>query len=255
MGLLSTFRHRSADETQGSKIFVIGSGRSGTHWLGYILEGHSDIHVTIEKPPIFDWVTAIALDPSKRASLLPKLIKRYRVEHQSVSPKHYADKSHPNIWIAEDLAAAFPEALFVGIQRNPFATVNSMLKHSGVLSWHERWQEFPVPNRFLGITHEIRADYESMPLAAKCALRWKAHRERLQDLRQTMGSRLLVLKYEDLIMEPDAHLVSLSNFLSLRSAIPRPNIKSESLDRWKAELNDDTKQQIADITGVSVDGW
>jgi len=235
-------RDRSGRPCHSSKIFVIGSGRSGTHWVGYILEAHPDIHVTIEKPPIFEWVTTMAL---------PKLIERYRIEHQSVSPKHYADKSHPNIWIAEELAAAFPEALFVGIQRNPYATVASMLKHEGVLAWHKRWKEFPVPNRFLGITYENRAAYESMPLAAQCALRWKVHRERLQNLRQTMDSRLLVLNYEDVIRESEAQLAALDAFLSLPSALPKPAVKSESLDRWKTELSEEIKQQIAGVTGLS----
>ena len=45
-----SLRDRSGRPCQSSKIFVIGSGRSGTHWVGYILEAHPDIHVTIEKP-------------------------------------------------------------------------------------------------------------------------------------------------------------------------------------------------------------
>lgn len=251
MKLLPSFR-RDAGRRQepGNKIFVIGSGRSGTHWVGYILEGHPGIHVTIEKPPIFKWVTEIALDPGRKELLLPKLLKRYEVEHQAVRPRHYADKSHPNIWIAEELAAAFPEARFVGIQRNPYATVASMLKHPGVLAWHERWKEFPVPNPFLGITRENHATYEAMPLAAKCALRWKAHRERLLQLRDTLGPRLLVLQYEDVILDPEAQLAALDGFLSLPTPIPKPKVKSESLDRWKTELANDVKEQIAQVTGV-----
>ena len=33
-------------------IFVIGTGRSGTHWIGYILAAHPDIRATIEVSPI-----------------------------------------------------------------------------------------------------------------------------------------------------------------------------------------------------------
>jgi hypothetical protein len=254
MNMPTLLRRGSAQrEVTGHKIFVIGSGRSGTHWVGYILEGHPDIHVTIEKPPIFDWVTDIALDASKKEKLFPKLTRLYQKEHAAVSPKHYADKSHPNIWIAEDLAEAFPEARFVGIQRNPYATVASMLKHTGVLTWHKRWKEFPIPNRFLGITNENRAAYGDMPLAAKCALRWKVHKERLERLRETMGPTLLVLKYEDVILEPETQLDALNRFLALPSPIPRPNIKSESLDRWKTELSDEVKQQVEGVTGIPAD--
>jgi hypothetical protein len=252
--LLSRFRRNTrTTPVAGGKIFVIGSGRSGTHWVGYILEGHRDIHVTIEKPPIFRWVTDIALDLGKKAELLPGLIERYRAEHDAVRPRHYADKSHPNIWIAEELATAFGDARFIGIQRNPYGTVASMLKHPGVLAWHARWKEFPVPNPFLGITRDNHDAYESMPLAAKCALRWKAHRERMHALGEALGPRLLVLQYEDVIRDPDTQLRALDAFLSLPSPIPRPKVKAESLDRWRTELDDEAKSQIAAVTGISQD--
>ena len=254
MKLLPSFRRDAGRKAAASsKIFVLGSGRSGTHWVGYILEGHRDIHVTIEKPPIFKWVTEIALDFGKKAELLPKLLDRYEAEHRAVRPKHYADKSHPNIWIAEELSAAFADARFIGIQRNPYGTVASMLKHPGVLAWHERWKEFPVPNPFLGITRENQAGYETMPLAAKCALRWTAHRERMNALRKSLGSRLLVLQYEDVIRNAEVELRTLNEFLALPSPIPRPKVKAESLDRWKTELTDDVKAQIASVTGVLPD--
>lgn len=234
------------------KIFVIGTGRSGTHWLGHILEGHPDIHVTIERPPIFTWATEMALDPARKPALLPELIRAYRAEHEAVAPKHYADKSHPNIWHAEDLAAALPDAVFLGIRRNPLATVASMLKHAGVLQWQERWREFPVPNRFLGITAENRDAYGKMPTAARCALRWRSHWERLETLRDALGARLLVLDYEDLIRDAAAQLARLGGFLGLATPIPTPEVRTESLDRWRDELPPDVLRQIADVTGG---GW
>jgi len=48
------------------KIFVVGTGRSGTHWLGYFLQLSSEIKVNIEKLPIFDMVTKAALNKNNR---------------------------------------------------------------------------------------------------------------------------------------------------------------------------------------------
>src|SRR5262245_33926076 len=42
------------------KIFVVGSGRSGTHWLGFALGHHQAIHVEIEEPPTFGWIVQMA---------------------------------------------------------------------------------------------------------------------------------------------------------------------------------------------------
>ena len=59
-------------------IFVIGTGRSGTHWIGYSIAEHPEIHATIEAEPMFQWSTTMALNPQSEQQLLPKLIKIYK---------------------------------------------------------------------------------------------------------------------------------------------------------------------------------
>lgn len=104
-------------------IFIIGTGRSGIHWVGYILQSHPDIYVSIEKPALFKPVTTMALNPKLKITLFPKVVEHYRNEYDKTRHKYYADKSHPNLWHTKELANHFPQALFVGIQRNPYATV------------------------------------------------------------------------------------------------------------------------------------
>lgn len=168
------------------KIFIVGTGRSGTHLVGYILGSHPDVRATIEVNPGFRWVTEMAINPSTREKHYWKLVWYYRWQHFRSVPNHYVDKSHPNLWIAHRLAETFPKALFLGIQRNPYATVASMINHEGVRKWHERWLEFPIPNRFLGIAESDVAEYEQRSLATKCAMRWKAHHDRLRVLNREL---------------------------------------------------------------------
>ena len=93
---LSPFRSRTETEQLGShKVFVIGSGRSGTHWVGYILEAHPDIHVTIETKPVFDWVYLGLGDDGHTASLFPgspALAEKDRWVVSSRSPAGVADR-------------------------------------------------------------------------------------------------------------------------------------------------------------------
>jgi len=109
------------------KIFIIGTGRSGTHWVARTLAEHREIRATIEVKSAFDWVTRMALDPATRKRLFPRLVRYYRYQHFISVPCHYMDKSHPNIWLADQLAETFSDAVFIGMQRNPYATVASML--------------------------------------------------------------------------------------------------------------------------------
>jgi hypothetical protein len=228
------------------KIFVVGSGRSGTHWLGYIIGAHPDITATVEKPPIFPWATQMALRPETVGELYPKLVRRYRHEHGAVLPKHYLDKSHPCIWIAELLAESFPEALFVGIKRDVFGTVNSMLQHEGVMAWIHRWRDYPLPNRFLGLGPDAAGAYDALPIEAKCAIRWKAHVLQLERLEGVLGERLMILEYNNLHLDTATELSRISTFLDLKTPIPSPHIKTRSLDKWRHELTEAQKRNIAD---------
>ena len=228
-------------------VFVIGTGRSGTHWLANTLRTHHEIRATIEVKPMFRWATQMALDATTEKQLLPKLIFAYRWQLFLSSPRLYLDKTHPNIWLAEHLHAAFPEALFLGIERDPFATVASMLRHRGVAGWHQRWRDFPVPNRFLGITSELAEYYDELSLAQQCAHRWLAHHRRLRELRGVLGACVQVIQYEDLANTKTATTERLRVFLGLQSPISQPEVASESLHKWRKQL---TAKQIEEIGGV-----
>ncbi|QPB24341.1 sulfotransferase [Rhizobium sp. 007] len=173
--------------------------------------------ITVEKAPIYNLVLEMALNPSSKVRLFPKLVQEYKRERDECTTKYYIDKSHQNLWHVEELIAAFPDARFIAIQREPYAVVASMLRHNSpvdvdqkaqefpkpdsILEWHHRWKEFPIPNRFLGISEEIAGSYEQFSMAKKCALRWQAHSERLKYLVSKFGDRVHVVNYENLILQ------------------------------------------------------
>jgi len=234
-------------------VFVIGTGRSGTHWLGYSLGNHPEVRATIEAKPMFKLSTRMALNPSLEEKLFGRLVAAYRWQLFNSSPRLYLDKSHPNIWIAEKLKKAFPQSLFVGIKRNPYATVASMIKHRGVSAWHSRWREFPIPNRFLGITPEIANDYDNIPFASQCAMRWVAHNDRMSELENTLGDDLLMISYESFAKNTEKTIHELQLFLGLNKPIPVPDVRTDSLDKWKNQLSDEEVLQIQNIVGFAPD--
>jgi hypothetical protein len=188
--------------TKTRPVFVIGTGRSGTHWIGYSLGAHPAVRATVEEKPMFGLVTRMAMDPTLEPELFDPLVRAYKRQLRKTLAPVYLDKSHPNIWLADRLKQVFPDALFLGTQRNPYATVASMMKHLGVSAWHSRWREFPVPNRFLGITADMVADYDALPLATQCAYRWRAHNARMRDLERQLGDDLFVVSYESFAHHP-----------------------------------------------------
>lgn len=231
------------------KIFVLGTGRSGTHWLGYILEKSPEIKVDIEKWPIFSLVTQAAVNSNKRRMFIPPIIFYYKIKPVFTN-KHFADKSHPNIWLAEYLYKYITNSYFIGILRNPYATVSSMLLHKGVMKWIENWEDFPIPNEFLGITVDNLEEYKNMPIEAKCTIRWIAHKYRLVELKQKLNDKLLVLDYDDLFHDTRKQLESIESFLGLKNKLPNPDIKKESLNKWEKNLSPE-QIEIIDSTLTS----
>ena len=230
-------------------VFVIGTGRSGTHWLGYSLGDHPEIRATVEGKPMFELSTRMALNPELENALYPKLVSAYKWQLFKSVPRVYLDKTHPNIWIAERLKESFPDALFVGIERDPYATVASMMKHKGVAAWHRRWKEFPVPNRFLGITKGLESSYDDLPLASQCAMRWVAHRTRMRELKSILGDALFLISYEKFARETEGVIQDIRKFLNLKKPVPVPSVKVESLSKWKQQLSDEEILQIQTIVG------
>jgi hypothetical protein len=236
-----------------SPVFVIGTGRSGTHWIGYCLGKHPDISATIEMQPMFDLSTKMALNQELEDKLFRRLVIAYKWQMLKTSHRIYLDKTHPNIWLAEKLKQAFPQARFIAIERNPYATVASMIKHKGVSAWHTRWREFPIPNRFLGITEELANSYDTIPLASRCAIRWLAHHNRINELRNILGESLLIMTYESLAHSTKETLNILQRFLGLQSPIPMPDIITESMHKWREQLSDTEIMQIHGIVGFKPD--
>ena len=234
-------------------VFVVGTGRSGTHWLGYSLGNHPEVRATVEVRPMFGLSTRMALNPALKRKLFWRLVAAYRWQLFRSSRRLYLDKSHPNIWVAEKLKKVFPESLFVGIKRNPYATVASMMKHKGVSAWHKRWREFPVPNRFLGITPELADVYDNIPFASQCAMRWVAHHDRMNELEKILGDDLLVISYESFANNTEKIINELQQFLGIHEPIPIPDVKTDSLDKWRTQLSDEEIMQIQNIVGFAPD--
>jgi hypothetical protein len=242
----------TVEVVRSRKIFVVGTGRSGTHWLGWTLESHPDIRATIEEPSIFERSTRAALDPGTSHRALAYLRARYAVEHLRSLPRHYLDKSHPNLWHVEQLASTFPGARFIGVQRGVYGTVASMLQHEGVLQWQRRWRDFPVPNAFLGITPDVAEVYDDLTLPAQCALRWQAHRDRLTDVQRSLPDRVLVVRYEDMADDYLGQARRIWQFAGLREVPLTITVRTDARDGWREVL---TPADIADIDDILAASW
>ncbi len=239
------FKKKTKKLINTTPIFVIGTGRSGTHLLGRTFLSNKDCKVLIEDPMFFKDVTKIATGQRKRRHF-KKVLKNYRNLFVSTKEKYVLEKTHPNIWFVEDLLEAFPNAKFIGIKRDPYATISSMLNHGNVMKWYN---VLPLnkENDFLGIDSENINYFTNLSIEAKAAFRWKSHIRRLNYLEEIFPNNVMVFDYEDYFNNNEELMNKISSFIGISGELHAEKIKNESLDKWKTHL---TSENIENINNV-----
>ena len=92
-----------------------------------------------------------------------------------------------------------------------------------------------------------------MPIAAKCALRWRSHAKQMNQLVVPLGGRLYRVDYKELVLNPKETIGALMDFLGVRAPDPLPEVSRGSLERWRKELNPKECEQIERIADVSLE--
>ncbi|PHR14715.1 MAG: hypothetical protein COA40_00585 [Aequorivita sp.] len=234
-------------------IFITGTGRSGTHLIGRTISSHPTIQGRIEDNYTFPLFTRIATTQDFNNFFLNFILKRiliYRLK--KVSKNHVSkilEKSHPSLWLVEDLLKSFPNSQFIGVYRDVEPTVNSMLNHRDVLNWYKKLPQ-DKPNRFLGITEENKKQFKNFSLEKKCALRWLSHIYRLKEVQLKYPDRILAVDYDDFIDNSDVWLKKISEFLQIENNFYPEKFNIASKDKWRNNLS---KEQLEEIYKVKRD--
>ena len=268
-------------------IFIVGSARSGTCFLGGVLKRHKDIHCLIERPETFNYATYLAMNPNVKVtnrehikqSLKEIYLNAWRYDrwscrscsrickregnvgrmpwkncHSNKSYSRYADKSHQHVLNIDVLIEVFPRAQFIHLIRDARDVVASMLKHPGVLNWFNNNsvnKNSIMPSTWFGITDKQHyEEWENWSLEKRCALRWLSWFHEAEHISNDMSDlQWYSVKYEDLVQFPEKALEDLFNFIGLEP-IPKSMIKarSTSVGKWKYQLNN---SQLDDILSIS----
>jgi hypothetical protein len=201
-------------------FFVVGSSRSGTTLVRLILCGHSRLHVPPETWFVADLVARFPLDrvltAAEAEAAVALMVGHYRwpdleipedemrawaaalvaprlvdvidlvfAEHLRRAGKaRFGDKTPPYIGIVPELLALYPEALFINLIRDGRDVAMSF-----------------VDAHFHG--RPYHADFE-WTQAVRLAARWHA---------APFADRVLDVRYEDLVREPEAVVRRICDFL------------------------------------------
>jgi hypothetical protein len=179
-------------------IFLVGAMGSGTTLLRLILDSHENIAIPQEtgfmraydafryapfKASGRNWTKRLGWKAAERDALLGELFDtlftRYAEQH---GKRRWGEKTPLHTWHVDDMARLFPEARFVGVIRHPSASVASNMRRF---------------NLRLGRT----------------AVHWSRYTGEIVRQAARHGDRFALVRYEDLVLEPEPMLRELLEWL------------------------------------------
>jgi hypothetical protein len=241
-------------------IFIIGSPRSGTTFLGSCIGELPEISYHFE--PVATKAAARYIYEGEWE--MPKAKWFYRNVYAWLMRLHFdadlrfAEKTPRNCFLINYLYQAFPDARFIHIIRDGRDAALSHSKKPWLQATSAQsgqresggYRYGPYP-RFWVEAHRVR-EFGTTSDIHRCIWAWRRHTESaLQTLSNLPNDRYHELKYEKLVVDPTTEADRLLRFLGIldskscdlfRKALAKA--KPDSVDRWKHELSNNQLQQI-----------
>lgn len=187
-------------------IFIIGTGRSGTHFTVRSLKGFKNTFDPLGGNENHEVLMSVAKAAIHHQNY-PEVAKAYFQREMKDASGVFLDQHHPNIFFLKELLSISEEIVFLYPFRPTYQVVASMLRHEGVLSWYSyatNWRQrllkpIPFPNQFLGV--QSLSDISKLPLHLLCAYRVLAHQDAFQAANLLAPKIVRKINYEALVSD------------------------------------------------------
>lgn len=236
-------------------IFIIGTGRSGTHFLTRVLNGFSNIYDPLDGKENTQILRDVAQSAILHRPINSTVVEKYK-EFSTMNSKIYLDQHHPNIFFVEEILKLIPDAVFLYPDRPVYQIVSSMLQHNGIMSWYSyatSWKRMffnrvPFPNRFLGL--DSIKQINGLPPHLLCAHRAIAHKKVFLALADRWPGKVRAVNYESLVDSPLDELEKVFsreelNILGEFTLKEKPN--KVSMSKYKDTLTDIQVSEIVKL--------
>ena len=241
-------------------LFLIGSPRSGTTFLGKCLASLSDISYHFE--PIATKASArYVYDKSwsnTQAQWFYKSVYKWLLRIHHNGDLRFAEKTPRNCLIVPFLAQTFPDAQFIHIIRDGRDVALSLSKKPWFLASEAnsgRYEPggYPYgPYAQFWVEPERTKEFEATSDIHRCIWVWKRFTEAaLESINQLPAQRYLEIRYESLMFETEKSTEQLKDFLEIkdlkadqdfRQAVSAANPSLSG--QWKKQLSE---QQLSEI--------
>lgn len=216
-------------------VFILAAPRSGSTMLFEALRTNAGLwstgdesHQAIESIPELNVATrGFASNALKAVDASPAVVQRLTASFASqfrdcngqtvVRPLRFLEKTPKNALRIPFLRAAFPDALFIQLVREPRPSLGSMIDawQSGRFVTYPNLPGWPRPPWSLLLIPDWQ-ELAGRPLAEIAARQWAvANQTILDDLADLPGSQRCLVRYEDLLADRAGQLERLCRFIGV----------------------------------------
>jgi Sulfotransferase family len=227
-------------------VFVVGSPRSGTTFLGRSigsLPGFVDLgEVAPHKASVAELVALPADAAAARIRRTLAVARRLGL----VGSLRPVEQTPETVFVAEAAALAFPSARFVHIVRDGRDVVCSLLDRGWLSRGRGGGDDAGLPYgaepRFW-VERALVDEFRTASDARRAAWAWRAYVQAARSI----GQRVHVIRYERMVTDPDAVAAELAVFLDAPAAELGRALRgahNESVGRFRRDL---TPEQLGDV--------
>lgn len=246
-------------------IFIVGSPRSGTTFLGSCIGELSEVSYHFE--PVATKAAARCIYEKEWGSLKAKwfyhLVYAWLMRIHADGDLRFADKTPRNCFIIDFLQQAFPKAQFIHIIRDGR---DAALSHSKK-PWMQAAQAKSIkyepggypygPYARFWVETERVTEFETTSDIHRCIWAWRQHTENaLKAVTKISKERYHELRYEQLVASPKEEAEQILEFLNIASQESRhrfhnavSKVRPDSVGLWKKELSYEQLRQVDQEAG------
>ena len=253
-------------------IFIIGSPRSGTTFLGDCLAQIPEISYHFE-PVLIKAASRYVYTKeweSDRASGFYRRVYAWLMRFQKDGDLRLAEKTPRNSFIIPFLAQTFPDAKFIHIIRDGRDVAVSLAQKP----WYSNELNGSImrePGGYLcgssarfWVEPERRKEFETTNNIHRCIWIWRKYTEAASEgINQLPLEQKYELRYENLVANPQIEATRILNFLDIEKQSSRSifqqhlvdKAKVDSIGKWQSELDDNSLEQIEKEAGSWLKQW
>ncbi len=269
-------------------FFILGRPRSGTTLLRTLLDVHPNIIIPLENSGLihlyFKYGKLIHREPEKLKDLLSdffnlKSVQHWRLDREGI--KHLFDKLSEKQLLFHEIIKLLYFHYQSEFSKEEITCLGDKSPINSLYS-KELFRVFPDA-RFIHLVRDFRANLSSMskqdifsPSSTAMLMQWKKSVNQINKLAVANPHKLLLVKYEDLVSNPEGTYEMICDFLEVRyipelldpeyrkSAINnlyaasflnqwQPDLSSDistsHIEKWKVELSADMVRKADYIAG------